>query len=522
MKKTLTLVMLFAMTTASSLFAQEKKIKVIDYSGVQMTFDRALGTDRYDLDSLIILNVGDDARTTAGQKEVFSILRDCCEKGKLTGIDMSQCRSFSFVPDNAFLHKAINGKPGKQNEAEVQFRCNLRYISLPNTVLSIGENAFACTNLETITLPHFAKTIGDNAFSDCVHLKDVAFIGKYMKPEAAGLAFSGLPSDAVLHVAKGLEPDYRQAGSWNAFSTIKEEENLYNTEELDIDGSRTLRDMLDGRDMYMDELKVKGVVSSDDLEVLKHAAQYGRLTDIDLTDCVIDESKSSAFSFCRLESLRLPRVMKKINGSLLSYSRVNNLAMPEQYEMIGACAFEGYKEFADSTLMIPEGCRVIRTAAFRFCSCIKKITLPSTLDELHELSLYFVGSDHLVTDVELYVNRMTPPAMIIEEDGWSAFGFSKEDEAIRTWCLFVPVGAKKNYESDENWNMFTIIETPLLTGTPSGIVEAVTSVKPSESSAADGIYTVDGRLVSRDTAAKGQLRGLYVVRENGTARKVVF
>ncbi|MDO4310769.1 MAG: leucine-rich repeat protein [Prevotella sp.] len=450
------------------------------------------------------------------------MLRDCCEKGKLTGIDMSQCRSFSSVPDNAFLHTAINGKPGKRNEAEVSFRCNLRYISLPNTVLSIGENAFACTNLEAITLPHFVKTIGDNAFLDCIYLKNVAFIGKGMKPDNAGLTFSGLPSGSVLHVAKGLGFDYRQAGSWNAFSTIKEEEELYNTEELDIDGSRTLKEMLCGRDLCTDELKINGTLSADDLDVLRYAAQYGRLTDIDLTDCVIDENRSSTLSYCRLESLRLPRVMKKINGSLLSYSRVNYLVMPEQYEVIGASAFEGYKEFVDSTLIIPEGCRVIRTAAFRFCSCIKKMVLPSTLDELHELSLYFVGSDYLVTDVELYVNRMIPPEMIIEEEGWSAFGFSNEDEAIRTWRLFVPIGAKKNYESDENWNMFTIIETPLLTGTPSGIAEAVTTFKPASSSAADGIYTVDGRLVTRDTAAKGRLRGLYVVRENGTARKVVF
>ncbi|MDE5948728.1 MAG: hypothetical protein K2G86_08135, partial [Prevotella sp.] len=93
----------------------------------------------------------------------------------------------------------------------------------------------------------------------------------------------------------------------------------------------------------------------------------------------------------------------------------------------------------------------------------------------------------------------------------------------RNMRLFVPVGAKKNYENAEHWDHFlTIIETPLLTGTPSGIAEAVTSVKPSASSATDGIYTVDGRLVSRDTAAKGQLRGLYVVRENGMTRKVVF
>ena len=521
MKKTLTLVMLFTMATVSSLSAQEKVIKIIDYSDIQMTFNKALGNDRYSIDSLRILHVGDDARTKTGLEEIFAILRDCCEKGKLTGIDMSQCRSISSVPDNAFLHTAINSKPGKQNEAEVSFRCNLRYISLPNTVLSIGENAFACTNLEVITLSHFVKTIGDNAFSDCVHLKNVSFIGKEMKSADAGLAFSGLPSDAVLHVAEGLGLDYRQTGCWNVFSTIKEEKELYNTEELNIDGSRTLKDMLGDYDMCIDELKINGTLSADDLDMLKHAVQYGRLTDIDLTNCVIDESKGSAFSYCRLESLRLPRVMKKINGSLLSHSRVNYLAMPEQYEEIGAGAFEGYKEFVDGTLVIPEGCRGIRSAAFRYCSCIKKMMMPSTLDELHELSLYFVGSDYLVTDVELYVNKMNPPTMIIDEEGWSAFGFSNEDEAIRTWRLFVPIGAKKNYESDEKWNMLTIIETPMLTGTPDGIAETVTSVKPV-ASATDGIYTVDGRLVTRDMEAKSSLRGLYIVREGGQARKVTF
>ncbi|MDO4310768.1 MAG: hypothetical protein Q4C43_08640 [Prevotella sp.] len=61
MKKTLALVMLAAMTTASPLFAQEKVIKVIDYSDVQMTFNQALGNDRYNIDSLRILHVGDDA-----------------------------------------------------------------------------------------------------------------------------------------------------------------------------------------------------------------------------------------------------------------------------------------------------------------------------------------------------------------------------------------------------------------------------------------------------------------------------
>ncbi len=141
--------------------------------------------------------------------------------------------------------------------------------------------------------------------------------------------------------------------------------------------------------------------------------------------------------------------------------------------------------------------------------------------------------------MDIYVNRMYPPTStqtceyyvndpeIDPASEYGPFGCQEHYKETagcltRNMRLFVPVGAKKNYETAEHWDHFrTIIETPMLTGTPDGIAETVTSVKTA-TSAADGIYTVDGRLVTRDMAAKGSLRGLYIVREGGQTRKVVF
>ena len=173
MKKTLTLVMLFTMTVASSLFAQEKNIKVINRMptvGAQ-GLDMALGADRYTIDSLVLT-----AFPSTEQDKCFSLLRDCCENGRLTGIDMRCCEYAREIPEMAFMPSVINGKPrktdgdGKKNPA----RTNLRYITLSANTDKIGDYAFAHTNLEAITIPYLTKVIGNNAFDGCDYLKDIA------------------------------------------------------------------------------------------------------------------------------------------------------------------------------------------------------------------------------------------------------------------------------------------------------------------------------------------------------------
>ena len=51
----------------------------------------------------------------------------------------------------------------------------LKTITMPNSVTSIGENAFAkCTTLESVMIPHSVISIGDVAFADCQSLTSVS------------------------------------------------------------------------------------------------------------------------------------------------------------------------------------------------------------------------------------------------------------------------------------------------------------------------------------------------------------
>ena len=535
MKKTLTLVMLATIATASSLFAQEKNIKVIDrVEPSAESFNSALGSDRYTIDSLAI---------TSGSfyPEFFYLIKDCCEKGRLTGIDMSRTHYFwSYIPAHAFAPTIINGKPAKSGSDTKKdpTRTDLRYFTLPTSIGKIEDMAFAWTNLETITIPSITH-LGNGAFSGCEKLKDVYIIGGRDKSEEVEAAFSGLPEGAVLHVAKGLGALYDTELIRNTFSEVREDDGLYNVMDITLDGSRTLEEMMQGQVMLVDSMTLSGPVTEADIDYLRdNGCWFGRLKNLDLSDCVI-ECKNGWFG-CRFDYLRMPKQMKKITYCFLEESAVNNLTMPESYEEIAVAAFEKYKWFADSTLIIPEGCRKLAYHAFCYCTSIKTLFLPSTLEILEPSSLGFsLWREWEGLEADIYVNRMYPPTSTQtreddvndpEVDSASEngpFGCQEHYKGTagcltRNMRLFVPVGAKKNYETAEHWDHFrTIIETPMLTGTPDGIVETVMSVKPA-ASAADGIYTVDGRLVTRDMAAKGRLRGLYIVREGGLTRKVTF
>ena len=538
MKKTLTLGMLVAMTTASPLFAQEKNIKVINSlpTASARGLDMALGADRYTIDSLVLTVFPSSIYI----EESFSLLRDCCEKGRLTGIDMRCCRFVSKIPTNAFIPSVINGKPRKTADGGERnpTRTNLRYITLPANLENIGDYAFACTNLEAITIPYLTKVVGNGAFDGCDYLKDVAFIGNKVKSDDVGYGFYGMADGAVLHVAERLADSYRGKECWSAFGGIKEDDGLFNVMDITLDGSRTLEEMMDGQNLLVDSMKLSGPMTEDDMTYMRNSIRQGRLKSLDLSDCTI-EAKHGIYG-SRLDYLKLPKQMKKITNGLLSTSQVYNLTLPESYEEIGRRAFESYRWFADSTIVIPEGCRKLGYQAFVFCTSIKKMVLPSTLEILEPSSLGFsLWREWEGLSMDIYVNRMYPPTSTqtcedfvkdpeidpASENG--PFGCDDTDKdgngcQTRNMRLFVPVGAKKNYETAEHWDHFrTIIETPLLTGTPDGIAKTVTSVKPA-ASAADGIYTVDGRLVTRDMAAKGCLHGLYIIREGGQTRKVTF
>lgn len=522
MKRTLTTILLVLATTVT--FAQEKNIKVVELQSGK-SFSDLLGSDKYEIDSLVVVS-----KSKHFTVEDFGVLRDCCEKGRLTGIDMSGCRFVDDdrIPSYAFYPKLANGMP--ENEAvgseEDGYRINLRHITLPHSITVIGDYAFASTNLESVGIPLRVKTIGDGAFNDCGYMKDVVIYGKGIRPESDGYAFKGITADAVLHVVPGNSSGYIGSDGWTAFSRVEENDAIYRVMDINLDGSGKLADILGLDNMCVDSITLSGTAVREDFECLELNGRLGRLQSLDLSDCVISGDGCFLYA-CDMDYLRLPRNMQTITDGLLEKAKIKHLIMPESYEEIGVGTFVRFRWFADSTLVVAEGCRKINYQAFYTCNSIKTLVLPSTLEELEPGSLpNFFGGERI--EMDLYINRMEPPRCLTTYDGHEVRGmygpfacdYINEDYCMtKNWRLFVPVGAKKNYENAEHWNHFdTIIEIPLLTGTSTGIGGAVSAAQPDN---IKEVYTSDGRFVSRGASIPNMPKGLYIVKENGTVRKVI-
>lgn len=523
MKRTLTTISLLLVATA--IFSQEKNIKIVTYDSYGRSLETLLGRDKYEIDSLVITN------STVSTTD-FGVLRDCCEKGRLTGIDLSHANIANrTIPVGAFMPTLMNGMPRKEagESGESGYRTNLRYITLPKKTRKIGEMAFAYTNLVSVGIPHKVDSICIGAFDGCENLRDVYLYGGREQAEASGFAFRGLPSDAVLHVASGTGDNYRSSAGWSAFGTVVEDEDAYRVMDITVGGARTLRDVLGDNDMCVDSLRLNGTPTRDDFELLRENGRYGRLHSLDLTDCDVTNTGVGKLFNTVLDYLRMPKTMPTILSGFLSRAEVDNLTLPESYEEIESTAFEGFrKPFADSIFVVKEGCRKLGYMAF--CDChrsVNKIVLPSTLEELEPASLALTWTQYwLWPEVDLYINRVEPPYCSekygeweVNEYGPFACFYNDNECCTKNWRLFVPVGAKKNYENAEHWNHFrTIIETPLLTGPSTGIG---VDVSTEQSSDIKEVYTSDGRFVSRGASILNMPKGLYIVKENGTVRKVI-
>jgi hypothetical protein len=110
-------------------------------------------------------------------------------------------------------------------EGAFAFCHKLTSITIPAGVTAIGKEVFlACANLQTITIPASVTTIGSIAFGKCAFTD---FIVAWTDPAAVTVdahAFtSSTISTATLHVPAGTKSKYEAAAVWQDFGTIVED-----------------------------------------------------------------------------------------------------------------------------------------------------------------------------------------------------------------------------------------------------------------------------------------------------------
>lgn len=256
---------------------------------------------------------------------------------------------------------------------------NLESISLPDTLRTIGERAFAyCTSLREVTVPDSVTGIGKGAFDHCKNLarvylpRNLAQIHPHTFCYCEGLQDVQIP-DSVHYIGT------------RAFYRVKSVKNL--PRNLGNWGTKTpgysKRPYGLGEEAFADAGLPDHIEIPERMHTLPERVFWGSktLVSVTLPRC-LREVGESAFGSCgSLTDITLPEGMTKINrGVFRGCTSLTGIMLPKGVTAIGAYAFYDCTNLTD--IVLPEGVAEIGEYAFWDCSSLTDITLPESITEI--------------------------------------------------------------------------------------------------------------------------------------------
>ena len=275
-------------------------------------------------------------------------------------------------------------------------------VIIPNTVVSIGDNAFADTQLESVRIPDSVVSIGNNAFADTNLIfvdipKSVTSIGNY--------AFADTPLTNVRIPNIGIRR--------NVFNAV---ENLEINFKDEVDSKEVLRISNKSIDRYMvkEMLKGKGtirtVIIDDGVESIGEYAfaDTPLLTNVSISDSV-KKIGEFAFSGTQLTSVLLPKALTTIESGTFLNTPLKSVSISDNVKYIRDVAFHNTRL---TSVTIPKGVIAIDTAAFSRTP-LKSLTIHKGIQSIGETAFMETNLTHVeipssVTNIERYAFANTP------------------------------------------------------------------------------------------------------------------
>ncbi len=257
---------------------------------------------------------------------------------------------------------------------------NMRKVTIPDGVASIGERAFSgCSGLTSVTIPEGVTRIGGGAFANCSGLTSVTIPDSVTS--IGGYAFQG---------CSGLKGVY--ITDLEAWCNIVFEND--NSNPLPY-----------AHNLYLNRKLVKDLVIPDGVTSIGNFAfQYcSSLTSVTIPDGVTSIGMS-AFSSCSgLTSVTIPDSVTSIGGfAFFGCSSLTSVTIPDGMTSIGDYVF--YNCSGLSGVTIPDSVTSIGYRAFELCSGLTSVTIPDSVKSIGDYA--FSGCSGL-TNVNIPDNVTT-------------------------------------------------------------------------------------------------------------------
>ncbi|MEE1366254.1 MAG: leucine-rich repeat protein, partial [Muribaculaceae bacterium] len=335
-------------------------------------------------------------------------------------------------------------------------------ISIPNTVISIGDKAFEdCRGLSSINIPNSVTHIGREAFSYCYNLKNVGLsnaitnINSYLFYKCTNLTNIVLPSNII-----SIE-DCAFSGC-SSLTSIEIPNSVTSIGSFAFDGCSALENI---------------IVPNTVTEIGSYAFRNcSALTNFKLPDNLINIS-DGIFSGCsKLAHVEIPNSVKSIGSMAFEYTPLSSITIPFSIKSIGQWAFRNcYKinsvhidnliswlniNFHDemsnpiyysanlfvkgnilTDLVVPDSIVKLNSYTFINCSSISNVILHNSFNEIGNYA--FNGCSNLTNITCLASN---PPT--IQPESFSYYDIN----------LYVPKETLSIYKSHNNWSNFKISE----------------------------------------------------------------
>ncbi len=250
------------------------------------------------------------------------------------------------LPANVVIPDTIEGYPVTAIGNNAFLECPLASITIPDSVASIGFNAFRdCSSLTSITIPDGVPYIDNYTFSGCSSLTSITI------PDSVTSigwdAYSGCSSLTSITIPNSVTSIKNSAFS-NCSSLV----------------SVTLPD------------SVTSIGSS-------AFSNCSSLTSATIPDSVTSIGYS-AFSNCSsLTSVTIPNGVTSINwGTFTGCSSLISVTIPDSVSSIGSTAFSNCSSL--TTVTIPDSVTFIDVYAFQSCSKLTSITIPNGLTSIEK------------------------------------------------------------------------------------------------------------------------------------------